>query len=236
MLMPLATGAGSITVTPTAQAPGASVSIAGTGFGATRNVTIGFGNEINITQEPTTFIITSPVTVASNWTHRPIKPGSLRMHIKNIGGPFPGLEYDVTDEGAENLYATGAGIYDHTLWGTIDYALGGFLRNTTFVGMTPDDLEVTASYKSYQYNNVTSFGRVATTGLGAFSANFTVPAVANGNYNVTAIDSGGTMTTTTLSVSNVIPEVLPFGAILLLSSLAVLAGSLHFRKRPRITE
>jgi len=45
--MPIATAAGSITLTPSAQAPGASVTVAGTGFGTTKNVAIGFGAEIS---------------------------------------------------------------------------------------------------------------------------------------------------------------------------------------------
>ena len=151
------------------------------------------------------------------------------MHFKAISGPYQGVEYDVTDDGAGNLYATGSIFGGGTFWGALDYALSGFLRNTTFVGTTPDDYQVTASYKSYQHN-VTSFGRVTTTGSGTFSANFTVPAVANGNYNVTAIDSGGSMATATL---NTIPEGFTIGVMMLLSSVAVIVGTRYFRKRPK---
>jgi hypothetical protein len=225
MLLPTAAGVGSITLTPTAQAPGASVSVTGTGFKAGKNVTIGFGNEVVIVQELFVPVITGPNTRGYNWTNRPIKPGSMHIHLYqySTGGAF-----DYTDDGAGNIYQdTG------TFFGILDYALGGFYRNST---NNPADYEFTATYTFYLYNNVTSFGRVTTTGSGAFSANFTVPAVANGNYNVTAIDSGGTLATATLNVNSTIPEVLPFGAILLLSSVAVVAGSWHFRKRPKITE
>ncbi len=192
-----------VTLTPTIQGPGASVLVSGTGFGASKNVVIGFGDEINRIQDPTSLLITSPTTVAYNWTHRPIKPASFSMHLKAISGIYQGIEYDVIDDGAGNLYATNGnyvGFIDHLLWGTLDYALGGFVRETTFVGTTPDDFQVTATYTSYQYDNVTSFGRVITTGSGTFSANFTVPAVAYGNYIVTAIDASGNVATNSLTV------------------------------------
>jgi hypothetical protein len=148
----------------------------------------------------------------------------MHIHVLFLTGPSQGYEEDMVDDGAGNLYRTN----DMSFWGILDYALGGFSRNST---NTPYEYEWTASYTIYEYNNVTSYGSVTATASGTFSANFTVPAVANGNYNITAIDSGGTMATAT-SFST-IPEVLPLGAILLLSSLAVVAGSWHFRKRPR---
>jgi hypothetical protein len=109
----------------------------------------------------------------------------------------------------------------------MDYALGGFIHPSTG---TPSMYEWRASYTYYQYN-VTSYGQVTTTGSGTFSANFTVPTVTNGNYNVTAIESGGNIATATFTA---IPEGWPFGAVLLLSSVAVAAGAWLFRKRPRI--
>lgn len=224
-LMPLAAGAGSITLTPTAQAPGAYVSVTGTGFKAAKNVTIGFGNELGVVQELFVPVITGPNTRDCNWTNRPIKPGSMHIHLYqySTGGAF-----DYADDGAGNIYRDNGDFF-----GILDYALGGFHRNST---ANPADYEFSATYTSYLYNNVTSFGRVTTTDSGTFTANFAVPNVANGNYAVTAIDSGGSIGTATLSVNNAIPEVLPFGAMLLLSSVAVVASSWHFRKRPRITK
>ena len=222
-LMPNAAGAGSITLTPTAQAPGASVSVAGTGFGATKNVSIVFGSEMEVVAEPMVAVLIDPTRWSYNWTRGPIKPGSMHIHLDSI--TFPGAQYDYFDDGAGRLLRD----YDGVLLGTVDYALAQY--NRTVMGTnTVNDFY--ASYTYYQYN-VTSFGRVTTTGSGAFSANFTVPAVANGSYNVTAIDSGGTFAAATLNVSSTIPEGLPIGVILLLSSVAVVASSLHFRARAK---
>jgi hypothetical protein len=220
-----AAGAGSITLTPTSQPPSALVSVAGTGFGASRNVIIAFGREIKIVAQP--FVpVTSPGYRGYNWTNRPIKPGSMHIHVLTISGPAQGYEEDLVDDGTGNIYRTN----DMAFWGILDYALGGFSRNST---NTPNEYEWTASYTMYEYNNVTSYGSVTTTASGTFSADFTVPAVASGAYNVTVIDAGGNLATATLNVSSSIPEVLPIGPVLLLLSLAVVAGLWNFRKQPR---
>jgi hypothetical protein len=222
---PTAAGAGSMTLTPTAQAPNTVVSVAGTGFGASRSVIIAFGKEINVVAQPFT-PVTSPSYRGYNWTNRPIKPGSMRIHVLAISGPAQGYEEDIVDNGTGNLYRTN----DMAFWGVLDYALGGFSRNST---NTPNEYEWTASYTMYEYNNVTSYGSVTATASGTFTANFTVPAVANGNYNVTAIDEIGNIAVATLNVDNSVPEGLPIEAMLLLSLAAVVAGSRQFRKRPR---
>jgi hypothetical protein len=221
--MPIVLGAGLITLTPTAQAPGASVSVVGAGFGATRNVSIVFGSEMEVVAEPMVPVLVDPTKWSYNWTRGPIKPGSMHIHLDSI--TFPGLTYDYFDDGAGKLLRD----YDGVLLGTVDYALAQYNRTVMGTGTVNDFY---ASYTYYQYN-VTSFGRVTTTGSGTFSANFTVPAVANGNYNVTAIDSGGTFATASLNVSSTIPEGLPLGAILILSSAAVAASSRHFRARAK---
>jgi hypothetical protein len=226
--MPQTAAAGSITVTPAAQAPGTSVSVAGTGFGASRNVVMAFGREIKVNAQPFT-PVTGPGYRGYNWTNRPIKPGTMHIHVLAVSGPAQGYEEDIIDDGAGNLIRTN----DMALWGILDYALAGFSREST---NTPNEYEWNASYTVYEFNNVTSYGSVTTTASGTFSANLTVPAVANGNYNITAIDSSGALAYATLNANSAIPEVLPFGAMLLLSSVAVAAGSWHFKKRPRIIE
>ncbi len=221
LLLPLATAAGSLILTPNVQAPGGSVSVSGTGFGAAQNVVIAFGNEIKVDSEAMFPVETGPTTRAYNWTVRPIKPGSMHIHLVSI--TYPGQEYDYYDNGAGRLERNTDGV----LLGIVDYALGRFARNATG---TPTVNEWTASYICYQ-QNVTSIGSITTSASGTFSANITIPAVANGNYNITAIDSVGNMARATFSS---IPEVLPFGAILLLSSAAVAAGSWRLRKRPTL--
>jgi hypothetical protein len=106
--------------------------------------------------------------------------------------------------------------------------LGNFHREGV-VGTNPSDYLLTASYTSYQYS-LTSFGGITTDALGTFSANFTVPTVASGNYDITVIDSSGNLATTT---HDIVPEVLTIGFVLLLSAFASIIGSWQIRKRPR---
>jgi len=99
--------------------------------------------------------------------------------------------------------------------------------------LSSSELIFTAAYTYYQYN-MTPAGNPSTSATGTFTAIITIPAgLANGNYNVTAIDAGGTRAVATLTVSGVIPEVLPWNVMLLLSAFAVIAGFRFFRK-PRI--
>ena len=69
---------------------------------------------------------------------------------------------------------------------------------------------------------------------GTFSASFIVPAVGNGVYNVTSIDTQGNIGVAPITVDVSIPEGFSVGVAVLLSSLAVIASSRYFRKRPRI--
>jgi len=227
--IPQAAAAASITLNTSAQAPGGSVTVTGMGFGASRNIGVAFGAESNVTGEIVNQIVTGDIR-DYNFTRRPIRPGSVKIiHLNLLTGSAP----LVTDDGAGTLYLGSSGsIFSNAM----NYALGNYHREGV-VGTNPADYLLTASYTSYQYR-LTSFGGITTDGSGTFSANFTVPSAANGNYNVTVIDAVGNVAVATLNVDNTIPvpEVLPFGAIMLLSTMAVASGSLHFRKRPRITE
>jgi hypothetical protein len=220
-LMPQAAGAGSITLTPTSQAPGGTVSVTGSGFGATSAVGIGFGAAQPITGEIVIHLVNGTMW-DYNFTHLPLKPGSISIHEVRAAD---GYEEWAEDNGAGELRLIAG-----NLWGTVNYASGSYHREGATT--VADRWTFTASYTCYQYN-VTSFGSIITTASGAFSANFTVPAVANGNYNVTVIDAGGNVAFATLNVSSAIPEGLPLGAILLLSSVAVVASSWHFRARAK---
>jgi hypothetical protein len=199
------------------------VSITGLGFGGLKTVGVAFGTELNVTGEIVNQLVTGDQR-DYNFTYRPVKPGSINIiHLNLITGSAP----MVTDNGAGTLYLGSSGnIFSNAM----NYALGNYHRDGV-VGTNPDDYLLTASYIGYQYS-LASFGSVTTTASGMFSANFTVPPVASGTYNVTVIDAGGNLATATLSVSSSIPEVLPIGTILLLLSLAVVAGSWNFRKQP----
>jgi hypothetical protein len=223
-LLPLTAGAGSITLTPTAQTTGGSVTVSGVGFGASRNIGIAFGSELSVTGEIVNQIVNGD-TRDYNFTHRPIKPGSVQIvHLNLITGSAP----LVTDDGNGNLY-TGS---SQTLFSNaMNYALGNFHREGVAVA-NPADYLLTASYTRYQYS-LTSYGGITTDASGKFSGNFIVPAVSDGNYTVTVIDATGNMAVSTLAVSTPVPEVLPFGAILLLSLVAIVSSH-YLRKRPKI--
>jgi hypothetical protein len=81
---------------------------------------------------------------------------------------------------------------------------------------------------------VTPGGGVTTSGSGTFSTSITVPAVADGIYGVTAVDSNGNWATASLTVSATIPEVLPLAGMIILSSVAVLVGSRYFGRKSQV--
>lgn len=220
-----AAGAGSLTLPSTPQAPGGSVSVSGTGFGATNAVGIGFGAEVSVTNELCTPTGSGLGPYTGTLANRPIKPGTFVMNLDVNSGL---INYDVIDNGAGGLQSSSSILAS----GTINYATGQY---STYSTMDPSGYTVikTARYTRYQYN-VAPAASITTSASGSFSANITVPSVANGNYNVTAIDASGKLATSSLSVDIAIPEGLTIGVMVLLSSFAVLVSSRHFRKPPRI--
>ena len=228
-LISTASAAGSITLSTNAQAPGGTVMVTGTGFGATKAVGIGLGAEVNVTGEAhpiTNTTGTGPFTAKTNLP--PIKPGSFSFHCV-VSSETNVVESDYTDNGDGTLASSS----EYALNPFVNYATGEFGRSTTSAWDTYT-VVFTAAYTGYQYN-VTSAGGITTSPSGAFTATITVPAgLTNGNYNVTAIDSGGARAVATLTVDNTIPEALPLGTVMLLTTLAVAAGSWFFRKRPAV--
>ena len=227
----LAGAAGSITLTPTAQAQSGSVSVAGTGFGATKAVGIGLGAEVAGSDSSMAYSeVGGPGGSGGlNWTgrlsHYPIKPGSYLFTSDTGGGGIVSTYTDLGD-------GTCSWSYDGSIMGKINYVTGVWYRATT-VDVTGIAALYSATYTYYAYN-VTPASGVTTLASGAFTASITVPAaVANGNYNVTAVDTSGNKAVATLNVNSAIPEVLPLGTMVLLSSIAVVAGAWQFRKRPK---
>jgi hypothetical protein len=225
-LAPIAAAAGSITLTPTSQAPSASVTVAGTAFGTTKAVGIGFGAEVAGSDSNIAYSGSDAGPYSGRVSNYPIKPGSFKLTSDTTSGG--GVVTDYTDNGDGTLASTST----YFISGTINYVTGQWSR-TSSVDLTGIAQIYSATYTRYAYN-VTPAAGVTTSASGAFSASITVPAVANGNYNVTAIDSQGNRAVATLAVSSAIPEVLPIGVIMLLSSTAMIAGSRYFRKRPRV--
>jgi hypothetical protein len=223
-LVSVAAAAGGITLTPTAQAPGGSVTVNGTGFGATKAVGIGFGAEINGSEINMAYSGTGMGPYSGRISHYPIKPGSFLL----ISDTTPsGMVSYYTDNGD----GTTTGPLDGMV-GTIDYVTGNWSRTTT-VDVTDIPTNYTASY-TYFANDVTPAAGVTTLGSGAFSASITVPSVANGVYTVTAMDTQGNMAVSSLTVDNTIPEGLTVGLMVLLSTVAVIVSIRYFRKQPKI--
>ena len=225
-----ASAAGSITLTPNAQAPGATVTVTGTGFGAAKALGIGLGAEVAASSEAHPITNTTgygPFTATVN--RSPIKPGSFSFHC-TVSSETTVVESDYTDNGDGTLSTEST----YALDPFVNYAKGQFGRSTTSAWDTYT-VVFAATYTGYQYN-VTPAVNPITTATGTFTATITIPTgLANGIYNVTAIDTAGNRAYATLTVNNAIPEVLPVGTIMLLTMLAVAAGSWYFRKRPTVT-
>ena len=55
----------------------------------------------------------------------------------------------------------------------------------------------------------------------------------DGTYVIWAIDTQGHVATSNLVIDNTVPEGLTLGAMLLLSTAAVIVGTRYYRKRPK---
>ena len=229
-VLPMANAA-TATLTPTFQAPGGSVTVNGTGFGAEKTVGIGFGAEVDVVNEVmSTF---GPYGVSGgpyygNTAYFPVKPGTFNMSIQ-VGGSSLRLFMDVAGNGTLNV----ASLFSASVVNaTIDYATGRF--TSFWVDAVPAENQAFPHIVNYVRcgYNVTPAGSLNASSLGTFSANFTVPTVANGNYSVTAIDTNGNLATSRLGVDVTIPEGLSIGVMLLLSSAAIIVGPRYFRKQP----
>jgi hypothetical protein len=189
-------------------------------------VGIGFGAEVAGSDTNMAYTGTSDGLTwsgrVSNW---PIKPGSFVLTSDTTSGA--GLVSVYTDNGD----GTTTGTFEGAV-GTINYTTGRWSRTTT-VDVTGIAANYSATYIRYEYN-VTPAAGVPTSASGTFTASITVPTVANGNYNVTAVDTQGNRAVATLGVDSAIPEGLTFGVMMLLSSVAAVVGARYLRKRPRI--
>jgi len=228
-VIPMASAAGAITLNPTTQLPGSSVTVDGTGFGATKKVGIGMGAEVIVSAEvhPITNLVTTP---DENGTygpfggvtlHYPIKPGSVYIFYD-----VDGTTSDYTDDGDGTLTSSSP----YAVNPVVNYVNGSFGRgsNTDWSGFTAPVAYINYTYYTY---NVTPAAGVTTSAGGAFTASITVPTVADGNYVVTAVDTAGNKATQTL---NVVPEGLTIGVMLTLSTIAVIVSTRYFRKQPKI--
>jgi hypothetical protein len=220
----ISAAAPSIALTPTLQAPGASVSVEGTGFGTSKAIAIGFGAEVAVANEVVSQTGSGYGPYTGTVANRPVKPGTAKFTIDVADGL---VTYVVTDIGNGTLTSTSLYFAN----GTINYVTGQYVRYATS-DPTTYTIVVTAAYTRYQ-NGVTPAAGTNTTASGSFTASITVPSVANGNYNVTTIDTQGNLATATLGVDATIPESSNIAAIVLLSSLAVIVSFRFLRKQSK---
>lgn len=220
----IVTAAGSITLNPTTQLAGNSVTVTGTGFHASDSVGIGVGTTVAVTGEViTTFAGTGTGPYTATVAHYPIVPGSFSMHWDTAG-----TGSDWTDNGDGTLGTTST----YSAGSLINYATGLFGRSST-LDLSTYELTATCSYSYYQYK-VTPTAGVTANSTGGFSVPITVPGtLANGAYTVTAVDMNGTVGTQSLTVTSAGPESLTFGMIVALSSVAIVA-SVFLWKRPTV--
>jgi len=216
-----AKAAPAIVLTPTTGEPGASVTVSGTGFAASTSAGVGFGPEKAVIDEVVT--VTNPATQEfyGFTSQHPIKPGTFRW--KYLRGA---VQLTASDNGDGTL-SDPSGFMSS---GTINYTSGYFHRIMTSSTMTYTS--DTFSYTTYQFE-VTPTG-LATDSAGAINRQITVPAIWNETHPVTVIDSMGNIGTGSYTVvgSTVIPEAFTIGAIVLLSSTALIISSYCLRKRP----
>jgi hypothetical protein len=220
-MVSIVAGAGSLTLPSTPQAPGGVVPISGLSFGASKAVGIGFGAEVAVANEtflhPGSGFGPFSITLANT----PVKPGTFVLNI-DVNSGLTTIIY--TDNGAGGLASTAPSFVS----GTIDYVSGKitYYTNTDPTGYT---IVRKAFYTSYQYNVTPGIG-VNTTASGSFTASIVVPSVGSGNYNITAIDTAGNRVVGSLIIDVAVPESLTIGALVLLSSIAVIASSRYFRR------
>jgi hypothetical protein len=223
-IAPPVKAAGGITVTPnTNVAAGSTVQVQGTGFNATQAVAIATGNEVAGSNVNMAFTGTGMGPYSGTVSKFPIKPGSFVLISDTSSGG--GIVSTYTDKGD----GTCTWSYDGTTMGTINYTSGAWSRSTT-VDVTGYATNYSATYTYYQYNLTPSTG-VTTSSTGTFTASVTIPSgLSSGVFNVTAIDGKGNIAAASVGVGVPVPETLSVGAVVVLSSVALVAGAVLLRK------
>ena len=194
--LPIAKAAGGITLTPTSQTPGVSVTVHGTGFGANQAVGIGFGAEVQVINEWMNII--GPFDVGNGpytgfTTRLPIKPTTFRISINVSSTTWFQTASDVAGNGTLNNGLPTGNV-------TLNYVTGNWTRFTTSPVASSPYYKHICNYTTYEYN-VTPATGVITNSLGEFTASVIVPSAFNGDHTVTAIDTEGHIATATLTVT-----------------------------------
>ncbi len=225
-------GAIQVELSPTSGEPGDSVTVEGTDFAATNNVGLGMGPEITVTNEthPITNTTIGGPSVYGPFVaitlHYPIKPGSFSFHCV-VTSDTNVVESDYYDNGDGTLDTESTYAIDPF----VNYVTGEFGRSSSGSWETYT-VEFQATYTYYQFN-VTPAEGVPTDGSGAFTVNITVPDIWNGTEPVTVMDEAGNVAASDFTIygSDVVPEPLTVGAIVLLSSAALVVSFYWLRKK-----
>ena len=233
------TNAQTVTITVDSEPlePDDSATVEGTGFAATSDVSIWFG-EVAVYDEAhnITNLVTDPIydedlgidkygPFGGTANHTPIKPGSVYVFYDVDG--VTSEYFDDYANGTLNTTSTFA------IGPFVNYVNGSFGRYSTADWSAFVDPWVYITYIYYEYD-VTPTAGVTTDQSGAFTAEITVPDV-YGNCSVFAVDDEGNFALGTETVE-VVPEGLTFVVMMLLSSVAVLVGSRYFWNRSRKRE
>jgi hypothetical protein len=158
-------------------------------------------------------------------TRLPMKPTTFRISINISSTTWFQTASDVAGNGTLNNGLPTGNV-------TLNYVTGNWTRFTTSPVASSPYYKHICNYTTYEYNLTPTAG-VTTNSSGAFTDSITVPAVANGVYTITAVDTEGHIATATLTVDNTIPEGLTLGVMLILSTIAVIVSLRYFRKRPK---
>ena len=213
-----------VSLNPNSGEPDDLVGVEATGFEPSTAISVGFGPEVNVVGENPTITDTGegsyPREMSGYTAYSPIKPGSFSWIIDY------GLEIEYFDNGDGTLNSTVVGTFS----GTINYTSGYFYRtSTTGTDFVIQEHEI--SYTTYEFDVTPT--NLASSASGNVSANMTIPAIWNGTHPVTLIDSIGNLATSDFEVygSDIVPEPLTVGAIVLLSSAALATSFYFLRKR-----
>jgi hypothetical protein len=219
--------ASQIVLTPTSGEPGVSVHVESSEFAASKSVGIGFGAEVTVAGESETVTDTGvgsdPRVMTGSTDKHPIKPGSFRW-IENQGGQI----IENVDNG-NGTFSSNTGM-GYASTNVINYTTGFFSSSTTLTIPTTI-LGSNLTYTTYEFDATPAGLRTDSSGM--LSGNFTVPDIWNGIHTVTVIDEAGNVATSDFTVvgSVFIPEALTVGAIVLLSSAAMVVSFNWLRKR-----
>jgi hypothetical protein len=215
-----------LTVNPASGMPDDSVEVTGTDFAASTPVGIGIGAEVNTTDYNMTYAGTGVGPYYGKVSWYPIKPGSFVLNIDTTMSG--GIISTYNDNGNGTLSGSFEGAF-----GDINYTTGEWSRTST---ADLSDLEqlYSADYIRYEWN-VTPVGGLTIESDGSFTTNITVPQLGNGSSPITAIDEEGNFAVADFTVfGSDVPEFFSFGAVMLLTTVAVIIATFGIRKRIKI--